>query len=136
MKQTLWGPRHKVHVLWTRSKLVGWALAWGLSGPAESIPAGHGDAAGVFVFAEPAASMSVGPWVPAELTESTPAMGFSAFPEPAGGSVRPAAEDADIRPCRPSGPSGAGCVQAQGSDHECGKCLQQQLHTTRALVYE
>ena len=121
MHQTLWDPRHKVHVLWTGSKLVGWALAWGLSRPAESIPASPGDAAGVFVFAEPAASMSVGPWVPAELTESTPAMGFSAFPEPAGGSVPPAADDADIRPSRLSGPSGTGCVQAQGSDLECGK---------------
>ena len=77
--------------------------------------------------------MSVGPWVPAELTEYTPAMGFSASPEPASGSARPAAEDADIRPSRPSG---TGCVQEQCNKLECGKCLQQQLHTTRTFVYE
>ena len=50
-------------------------------------------------------------------------MGFSAFPEPAGGSVRPAADDADVRPSRLSGQSGTGCVQAQGSDLECGNKL-------------
>ena len=83
--------------------------------------------------------MSVGPWVPAELTESSPAMGFSAFPEPAGGSVRPAAEDADIRPNRPSGPSGAGSVQAQCNKLECGsacnnKCVLQNIRVRTVLL--